>query len=318
MKKNCLFSAPFSFFREEDFAKFEKIFNVQYEEIWSEDEIGDCNDIEVWICNPGQNFTITDSVLSYFPKIKLIVTPSTGTNHINRDVCFSKGIKVLGLLDNKNDLQSIRASSEFTFLLILNSLRRLDIALLEYKEKRWRDREDELRGFELYGKKVGIVGLGRNGGNVARWCKEFGAQVSYFDPYVNSATFEKISIEGLFSASDIICITCTLSDETKSMINLNLLNSLKKNAVLVNTSRGEVIDENDLASVLSNRDDLIISLDVLSGEVEDAQFNSPLYSYAQDGRLLVTPHISGATIDSQLKAAHISFKLAKNNIYASK
>ena len=91
--------------------------------------------------------------LELFPNIELIVNPSTGKNHINENDCKNKNVKVLGLLDIRPILESITASSEFTFLLILNALRRLDFAVNEVSNNRWRDNEDLLRGYELNGRK---------------------------------------------------------------------------------------------------------------------------------------------------------------------
>ena len=286
--------------------------HTEFREIWTTSDLTPSNNINAWIVNPGQQFVINGDVLKFFPKVELIITPSTGKNHIDENECSKKNVKVFGLLDVRNILDTITASSEFTFLLILNALRRLDFAINEVSQNRWRDNEDQLRGYELNGRTVGLVGLGRIGSNIARWCKVFGAIVYYNDPYVNSKVYQSISLNEIFSNSDIVCISCILSEETKGFINFELLSMLKHNSALINTSRGEVLNEADLVKVLNERDDIHVCLDVLSGEVTNSQFSSPLLDYHKKGRITITPHIAGATFDSQLKAANGALELLKN------
>ncbi len=312
MNAKCIFSAPHSFL-DEIKNDFNSLFDTEFREIWKVSDLIPSNSLNCWVVNPGQKFIINKEVLKLFPNLDLIITPSTGKNHINETDCKNKKIKVLGLLDIRSVLETITASSEFTFLLILNSLRRLDYAVSEVSNNRWRDNEDLLRGYELNGRKVGIVGLGRIGFNIARWCDVFGAKVFYSDPYKENNKFKKIDIDELFSSSDIICITTVLTDETFGLINYQLLSKLKKNASLINSSRGEIIVEEDLLKIIEERDDIKVCLDVLSGEVKNAQFESPLIKLNNNGRITITPHIAGATFDSQKKAALGSVKLIKNH-----
>ncbi len=269
--------------------------------------------MKAWIVNPGQKYVIDKDIIKLFPNLELIITPSTGKNHINEQDCKSHGIAVHGLLDVRETLDTITASSEFTFLLILNALRRLDLAVDGVTENRWRDNEENLRGHELCKKSVGIIGLGRIGSNIAKWSNAFGANVYYFDPYVNSDRYTSLSIEYIFSQSDIICISCLLTDETKGFIDKKLLSMIKHNASIVNTSRGEIINEDDLIDIINERDDINICLDVLSGEVTNSQLSSPLLDFHRKGRITITPHIAGATYDSQIKAAKGALELLKHH-----
>ena len=312
MKNYLLFSAPFYFLGDvkNDIANLCK---TEYKEVWKLNELENVNHFEYWIPNPGQNFIIDKNILNQFKSLKLIVTPSTGTNHINIDDCKEKGIEVKGLLNNLPILNSIRASSEFTFLMMLNCLRRLDYAIDEVKNYRWRQNEDFMRGNELIGKDVGIIGLGRNGSNIAKWSKCFDANISFYDPNVDNKNYKKHkSLDDLFISSDIIVICCTLNKSTHQMIGKELLNKTKKNAILVNSSRGELIIEEDLADTLDKRKDIRISLDVLSNEVKATQFSSPLIKFIQNGRIIVTPHIAGATYESQNKAAIGAYEILRS------
>ena len=95
------------------------------------------------------------------------------------------------------------------------------------------------------------------------------------------------------------------------MININLLKKLKKKAILVNTSRGEIINEADLIKFLKIREDIFYTADVMSNETTGKQFNSKLIKLHKKRRILLSPHIAGATIESQVKAAKISIQILK-------
>jgi len=231
------------------------------------------------------------------PGLKAIATASTGTDHIDFDACEEAGIKVYCLLDDREALAEIRASSEFTFMAILMGLRRIDrvIGTTDRREA----------GHELYGKRVGIIGLGRIGGNIRRWCSAFGADVVYCDPYLENKP--SIHLESVFAFSDIVCITCSLTEETAHMIDYSLLKTLKRNAVLVNTSRGAVINERDLEQILHERPDITAVLDVLENELDKERYvQSPLWWRKN---CIITPHIAGYTVESNAKANVIAERL---------
>ena len=269
--------------------------------------------ITSWIVNPGQTFKVNEEILNFFPNLKYLITPSTGINHIELGICKKKKIKVFSLLNNRKKLDEIRASSEFTFLLALNSLRRLDKAISEVDNKRWRKNEDIMRGQELYGKSVGIIGLGRIGSNIAKWFKMFGADVTYYDVINKGKKYKKKSIKYIFSNTSIICICCSLNEKTQNLIDLSTLKLLKKDSILINTSRGEVINEKDLVNFLKKRKDIFFSADVLAGETNGSNLKSKLLNMHKKRRVIITPHICGASNESQTKAAQISIDLLKKN-----
>lgn len=309
-----LFTAPVGFLSTEDVAAFragvERHFDqLDFQEVWGPEDIPDTSGVAAWLCNPGARFTVDDAILDRFPDLEFLVTPSTGKNHIDVAACEKRGIPVRGLLDIREVLDTIRASAEFTFLHILMALRGPRLAFDEVSAGRWRQNEDGMRGSELIGKRVGIVGLGRIGGLVARWSTSFDAEVQYHDPYVDDTRYAKVGLKELFATSDVVCVSCVLTDETRGVIDESLLRSLKKGAVLVNTSRGEMIDQKALEDLLAERDDLRVGIDVLIGEVTASQFASPLFDLHKQGRINLTPHIAGATVESQTKAAVGAFRL---------
>ena len=233
--------------------------------------------------------------IEQYPGLRAIATPSTGRDHIDLDACEKAGIEVYGLTDDREALEEIRASSEFTFLCILMGLRRIDRLIGST------DRREPTH--ELYNKRVGIVGMGRIGSNVARWCAAFDATVDFHDPYKAGYS---LSLEELFAECDVVCITCSLTKETTHMIDRPLLESMKKDAVLVNTSRGAVINEYDLVDVLRIRPDLTAVLDVLTGELDKSHIKSPLWFMKN---VILTPHVADHTHESIEKARDIAERL---------
>jgi len=190
-------------------------------------------------------------------------------------------------------------------------VRRIDFAVKEVSARRMRAREKLLRGYELAGKRVGIIGLGRNGRRLLRYCRAFEALVVYYDPYVNDTTLPRVKLEELFGTCEAVCVCCTLSGQTQGMVNYDLLRRLPRNAVFVNTSRGEVVAEQDLVRLLGERPDLRVSLDVICGEVDNRHISSPLLPFHDSGQIVITPHIAGATIESQEKAARAALNILK-------
>ena len=259
-------------------------------------------DAEWWVTDP--NHPITEETIKIMPNLKGIVTASTGTNHLPLAFCQPHRLPVRSLLDARYELSEIKASSEFTFLLMLATLRNLKMGIRHANT--WHMHERLFRGNELYGKKVGIIGLGRIGQNIYKWCKAFDAEITHiYDPH----RVEGVKLEWLFDQCDIVVICCSLNPETRGMIDGQLLARLKNGACLVNTSRGEVIRESELVDVLHKRPDLRVGLDVLVGECSGMHLSSPLLDM---NGVTATPHMAGTTVESQTKAAKIALALLRD------
>jgi len=248
-----------------------------------------------WICNPSANYTISYEHISRMPRLKAIITPSTGTNHIDLKACKERNITVKCLLDDRKGLQTIKASSEFTFQLILHAIHR---PFQQYKQY---DRNDDaMRGNELCDKLVGIVGYGRIGKNIGKWCNAFGASYITYDLYS-----KKKELNRLFRVSDIVLISCNLDDSTIDMITKEQLDLMRPGTVLVNTARAEIIKEDDLIE-WAKKGTNTFATDVMHGEVTGRAGESPLLEMAN---VIVTPHIAGTCFESQEKAARIALGL---------
>lgn len=278
-------------------------FTLLKRETWQADDLLPNDDVETWICNPSAQFTIGDKHLALFPALRLLVTPSTGANHVDKAALERRGIAFRSLLDDRDALEAISASAEHTFLLLLASFRNLMDGVGLVAEGEWHD-ERFVRGNELQGKTVGLVGYGRIGRRLERWLAAFGASTLKTDPYTVQ---NSMRLDDLFTDCDAVVICCAYTPETHGMVTGDHLRRMKKRAVLVNTARGEVFDEQSVLDALEERGDLRVAVDVLPGEAQDAMRVKDWY----DTGALITPHMAGTTIESQIKAAKIACKLAK-------
>tara|TARA_Y100000389_G_C17326542_1_gene445887 strand:- start:22 stop:939 length:918 start_codon:yes stop_codon:yes gene_type:complete len=266
---------------------------------------------DVWLCHPSPEYKIDKNVLDK-SNLKIIATPSTGTSHIDLDYCKKKKIKVVSIL-NKTKTKNIKASSEFTFLLILASLRKLIQAKEKVQMGYWRNIEDELRGSELSKKSVGIIGYGRIGKNIEKYSKAFGATVNLYDPHIKRSKNVNLkkNISDVLKHSDIIVVCITYNKKNSNFVDANFFNKVKKGSIFVNTSRGEVVDEKALIKALSTKKLIYAATDVVKNEQNLTKKKNKLIEYSKNNHnLLITPHIAGLTHDSEKKAAEITI----NNI----
>lgn len=238
--------------------------------------------------------------LDAYPKLKAIVTPSTGTNHIDIAECNKRGIPVYSLLDDRPALNEISASAEFAFWHILNALRH---GGFRQWNKYQRD-DDVMRGHELQGKKVGLIGYGRIGKRLAKWLTAFDAKWDYADPK-HRTDDNKMH---LFETCDIVVICCSLTDDTRDMITLEYLSKMKPGAILINIARAEIIRENDL-KIWIQKGQNTYAADVLHGEVHNTHSD-----LLKNPNCIITPHIAGTTYESQQKAMQIALKLAERAV----
>ena len=261
---------------------------------------------ECIILNPGSDIFYGKEYFDSFKNLKIVGTPSTGVNHIDCEYLKEKGIKLYSLLDDRESLDKITASAEFTWLHIMNAMRKFSLSL-RFASK-WRDSGNEqfLRSVELSGKKLGIIGFGRIGRKLSRYAKAFEMDVKFYDPHVRGSCK---SVEDLYD-SDVLSINCYLNDETRGMISNGFFDGFKHGLVVVNTSRGEVVDENYVAGMVEKHK-IFYSCDVLSNEQDMSKLrDSPLYDmYQLYSNLVITPHVAGVTVDSQRKAMEIILKL---------
>ena len=317
--KKILVSAPFDFLpllKKDISETFDCIFAYEYSRENTIQVLQE-NEFEGWLVSPCPTYFIDEEIMSYCPTIKIISTPSTGTNHIDVKSATKKGIEIFSLRGTKV-ISSITASSEFTFNLILSTIRKTPYAFNGVLNGNWRNAEKLYRGRELSSLSIGIIGFGRIGSNVSKYCNAFNMDIFAFDPHANidrKYVKEAGSLNELVSAVDIVTVCVHLNEQTKGMVNENLFNKMKDGVYLINTSRGAVINEEDLINNLKNGKILAAGLDVLSDELVEGEIKSPLIDYAKThDNLIITPHMAGLTFDSEEKAQAASFDAIKKNL----
>ena len=166
----------------------------------------------------------------------------------------------------------------------------------------WREDEERMRGSQLYGKSVGLIGFGRIGSNVARYAHAFNMRVHAYDiddsiiypDYVNKEN----SIVDVATLSDVFCVCVHLTESTKQLIDSTIIELFKSDVIVVNTSRGEVIDEALLFKKLQEGKIGGLALDVLDNEVNYKK--SEIYKRRNEfDNLILTPHIAGLSEESE-------------------
>ena len=306
-KKNLLISAPFHFMEDLKY-KLTKKFNCTFVNDRSKKNIMiNLKNKDGWLCHPSPEYKINKSLLDK-SNLDIIATPSTGSNHIDLNYCKKNKITVASIAQ-KAKTKTIKASSEFTFLLILASLRKLFLAQEKVQMGYWRNIEDELRGDELFRKKIGIIGYGRIGRNIEKFSKSFGAKVKAFDPNVSIKKNKIINrnLNKILNESDIIVLCISLNKNNINFADKIFFKQLKRNCILINTSRGEVVNETELIKALKTKKVKYAATDVVRDEQNLSIKKNKLIEYSKKhNNLLITPHIAGLTIDSERKAAEIS------------
>tara|TARA_Y200000002_G_scaffold383282_1_gene404806 strand:+ start:5322 stop:6278 length:957 start_codon:yes stop_codon:yes gene_type:complete len=269
--------------------------------------------IVAWMVNPCPEYFVSGEILSSFKDLKIIVTPSTGSTHIDNDYCKKNNITVKTLRDT-NVTQTITASSEFTLALFLNVIRNFPKAMENISNNLWRVNENQIRGREVSCLSIGIVGLGRIGGNVARYLNSMGADINYFDPYVNDETYKKFKdLNKMLSICDAVFICVHVAEDTIDMVNFDFIKNMKDNSYFINTSRGEIIVEQDLVDALQSGKIKAAGVDVIRNENSDKIDDNLLVQYAsKNNNLIITPHIAGLSTDSESKAQIAAFKMIFN------
>lgn len=247
---------------------------------------------------------IDREVIAAAPRLKMIVTPTTGLNHIDIDEAVRHCVRILSLRGEGEFLQDVRATSELTLGLILTLLRHIPNALHHVQTGGW-DR-DLFRGAELYGKTVGLVGLGRLGRLVFRYLKAFEARILASDPNVDTNSVERdvmlLPLMDLLREADIVTLHVNLCHQTRGFFGPEQFGAMKQGAWFINTSRGELVDEKALLEALQSGRLSGAALDVLSNESADGMKDNQLVLYSREhSNLIITPHIGGCTAESMEK-----------------
>ena len=232
--------------------------------------------------------------------VKIISNFAVGFGNIDLEATKKRNIVVTNTPDVLTD-----ATAEIAMLLILGAARRASEGLLYAKNKNWKWSADFLIGKQLQGSRLGILGMGRIGRAVAKLAKAFGMEIHYHNRSKLNSDLEMgaiyhSSIKSLFSVSDILSINCPATKETKNIINKETLEYFPPGAIITNSARGDMIDDEALVQALINRKIYSVGLDVYKGEPN-------LYSgYLNQPNAFILPHLGSATKKTRTAMADLA------------
>ena len=252
---------------------------------------------------PNLAMMLDRDILDAAVNLKVIATPSTGTDHIDLDCAAEKGIEVQSLKHDYDILKTISSTAEHAFSLMLSILRKLPFAFDAVRQGSWDN--TRFRGREVQGRVLGILGYGRLGEIVSRFADGFDMNVIAHDPNrtITDPWVEQVAFDQLLAKAEIISIHIHLTAETEKLIGTEEFDQMREGVYIVNTSRGAIIDERAFLGALESGRVAGAAVDVLAGELDGRIDAHPLVLYAREhSNLIITPHIGGVTLDSQVKA----------------
>lgn len=262
---------------------------VIYDRTAPEEVLERAADAEVVLTN---KVVITAEMMAALPQLKYIGVMATGYNIVDIDAARERGIIVTNIPSYSTD-----SVGQMVFAHILNIAQQVQHHSEAVHQGRWTSSKDfcfwDTPLIELRGKKIGIVGLGHTGYTTARIAIGFGMEVY---AYTSKSSFQlppeikKMELDQLFSECDIISLHCLLTDKTRELVNAARLKLMKPTAILINTGRGQLVNEQDLADALNNGQIYAAGLDVLSQEPPKA--DNPLLTARN---CYITPHIAWAS-----------------------
>ncbi|QOP42916.1 lactate dehydrogenase [Sulfurimonas sediminis] len=235
---------------------------------------------------------ITDEILEKLPALKYLQTRSTGYDHIKCEALYKRGLLVSNVAGYGGP-----AVAEFSFSLLLNATRHTHTAIERVKQSNFE--YSDLKGMELFGKTLGILGLGTIGSQMARIGKGFGMKTVAYSrtkkPIVDALGIDFYDLDSVLQKSDILMLALPLTPATKNIINEKNADKLKKDVIIVNTARGELIED-----VLYGRMKNILCLDVISD-----------LKYIHRNNILYTPHMAYYTKEALQRIMQISLENMK-------
>ncbi len=316
MKKRLLVMTPISHINGlekllKKYFKLDKIENPSKNQIFKI-----IHNYEIIFTNPNMSKVfLSKKILQKAKKLKIICTASTGTNHIDIDFSKKRKIKILSLRSNKKIINKISSTAEHALTLIMSKIRNVFEAAVSVKKGNWDYRP--FIGRQMNYLNVGIIGYGRLGKMLIKYLSPLVKKILIYEKNFKIKNLNKkisqVSLKKLLTISDVISLHIHADKKNVNFINKKTLRLMKKNVLIVNTSRGEIINELDLVKFLKKNKDAKYSTDVLRGEVLN-KFESKILKYSKSSnQVLITPHIGGMTKDAQeLAYIGIAKKLISN------
>ena len=253
--------------------------------------------------NPNkQNFILDKEVLGE-SNIKVINTASTGLNHIDMNYCEQHGIDVWSLKNDYELINDLPSTSELAFGLMMSLMRNIPKSFHSVRDGNW-DYEPYV-GHQIKGKTIGVIGYGRLGKIMCELFSGWGVKKLACDPYERITTARGTPLKELLRKSDAVFLHTHVTDETRGMVDEEFLSYMKEGSYLINTARGELVEEEAIIESIESGHLKGYGTDVIKDEFGDIK-NSKLveFSINPNNNVIITPHIGGMTIEGQTKAYH--------------
>ena len=263
--------------------------------------INESNDCDGILSSITDNLD-ADTIFKLSDKVKIISNFAVGFGNIDIDAAKKRNIVVTNTPDVLTD-----ATAEIAILLLLASARRAKEGIDWAHKKNWRWSADFLMGKQLTGSRLGILGMGRIGRAVAERARSFGMKIHYYNRSRLNKNLEKDaiyhkSLESLISISDFFSINCPATKETKYIINQKTLKYFPNGAVISNSARGDMIDDNAMVEALKSGKIFSLGLDVYNGEPD-------IHSeYLKLPNVFVLPHLGSSTLKTRTEMGNLAVK----------
>jgi glyoxylate reductase len=279
-----------------------EVWDSEEEQIPKEKLLNSAADIDGLLCLLTDE--IDESVFEKSKRLKVVSNLAVGYNNIDLKLATSKGIMVTNTPSVLTE-----TTADLTFALMLATSRRLIEASNTLREGQWKTWSPMfLTGMDVHGATLGVIGLGEIGAAVAKRAKGFGMTVLYHNRK-RKTSLEKelgvqyVELDSLLQVSDFVCVLTPFTKQTENLITLKELKLMKETAILINTSRGGIVNENDLVQALSEKLILGAGLDVF--EQEPIPTNHPLLRFPN---VVALPHIGSASIQTRTKMWELAAK----------
>ncbi|WP_343710250.1 phosphoglycerate dehydrogenase [Mycobacterium sp.] len=238
--------------------------------------------------------TVDAEVLAAAPKLKIVARAGVGLDNVDVDAATERGVMVVNA-----PTSNIHSAAEHAVALLLAAARQITAADASLRERQWK--RSSFSGTEIFGKTVGIVGLGRIGQLVAQRLAAFGAHILAYDPYVSTARaaqlgIELLTLDELLARADFISVHLPKTPETAGLIDKEALAKTRPGVIVVNAARGGLVDEAALAQAVASGHVRAAGIDVFTKE---PCTDSPLFDLPQ---VVVTPHLGASTEEAQDRA----------------
>ncbi|PLY02345.1 MAG: phosphoglycerate dehydrogenase [Desulfuromonas sp.] len=241
---------------------------------------------------------VDNALLEHAHNLKIIARAGVGIDNVDVEAASSRGIIVVNA-----PFGNVNSAAEHTMAILLSLCRNVPVANASLKGGDWK--RAPFTGRELKGKTVGIIGLGKVGGRVARRCRAFEAEVITYDPYISEKRAEDfgvklVSLEDVVRFSDIITVHTPLNDETRNMITADHFSGMQDGVIIVNCARGGIINEQAMLDALNSGKCAGSAFDVWSEEPPKSEVLKALIGHPN---MLVTPHLGANTFEAQKNVA---------------